>query len=82
MAKYSLEKRNKKFLEPIYIKGLTLKKPVVLVDVEEFEGMKETIEILQEDPDILKKLKKAEVELKKGKTTSWEKLKREFKLQS
>ncbi|MFC1496636.1 hypothetical protein ACFL52_04400 [Candidatus Margulisiibacteriota bacterium] len=64
----------------ILVKGLTLKKPAVLVDLDEYEGMKETLEILQEDPNILKKLKKAETEIKKGKTTSWEKLKLELKL--
>lgn len=55
----------------MFIKGLTLKKPAVLVDAKEYEGMKETLEILLEDHDIFKRLGKAEKELKKGKTISW-----------
>ena len=64
----------------IFIKGLTLKKPVVLVNLEEYEGMKETLDILHEDPNIKKKLKKAEEELKAGKTVSWGALKNELKI--
>jgi len=66
--------------KPLYIKGLTLKKPVVLVDADEYEGMKETLEILLEDPEIFKRLEKAEKEIKAGKAISWEKLKHELKL--
>lgn len=64
----------------VFIKGLELKKPAVLVDAEEYEGMKETLEILFEDPTILTRLQKAEDELKKGKTISWAKLKNELKI--
>lgn len=39
---------------------------VVLMSVEEFESWKETIELLEEDPNIFKDLKKAEEEIKKG----------------
>lgn len=66
--------------KPTYIKGLTLKKPAVLVDADEYEGMKETLEILLEDPDIFKRLAKAEKELKENKTISLTKLKHELKL--
>ena len=64
----------------IYIKGLTLHKPAVLVDANEYEGMKETLGILFDDPDILKRLAKAEKEIRMGKTVRWEKLKRELKV--
>lgn len=59
--------------KPAYIKGLTLKKPAVLVDADEYEGMKETLEILLEDPEIFKRLEKADREIKKGKgiPNSW-----------
>jgi PHD/YefM family antitoxin component YafN of YafNO toxin-antitoxin module len=66
--------------KPIYIKGLVLKKPAVLVDANEYEGMKETLEILLEDPGLSKRLEKAEKELKSGKTVSWAKLKHELKV--
>lgn len=66
--------------KPIYVKGLTLKRPAVLVDADEYEGMKETLEILLEDPEIFKRLEKAEKEFKEGKTFPWEKLKHELKL--
>jgi len=48
--------------KPVYVKGLTLKKPAILVDADEYESMKETLEILLEDPEIFKRLEKAEVE--------------------
>ena len=66
--------------KPIYIKGLVLKKPAVLVDASEYEGMKETLEILLEDPQVFKRLGKAEKEFKAGKTVSWAKLKHELKI--
>jgi len=56
--------------KPILIKGLILKKPAILVDANEYEGMKETLEILLEDPEIFKRLGKAEKDLKSGKTVS------------
>lgn len=67
---------------PLFIKGLELKRPAVIVDADEYEGMKETLEILFEDQKIVNKLKKAEKEFEKGKTVSWEKLKSELKLRS
>ena len=66
--------------KPVLIKGLTLKKPAVLVDADEYEGMKETLEILMEDPAIIKRLGKAENEIKQGKTISWKKLRDELKV--
>lgn len=66
--------------KPIFIKGLTLKKPAILVDANEYEGMKETLEILLEDHEICKRLEKAEKELKSGKTISWQKLRHELKI--
>jgi PHD/YefM family antitoxin component YafN of YafNO toxin-antitoxin module len=80
MSRHQLAKKNRSFSQPVFIKGLTLKKPAVLVDADEYEGMRETLEILHEDPKIIIKLKKAEDELKKGKTVSWNKLKDELKL--
>ncbi|KAF0134116.1 MAG: hypothetical protein FD145_872 [Candidatus Saganbacteria bacterium] len=65
---------------PVFIRGLVLKKPAVLVDADEYEGIKETLEIIFEEPNILSKLKEAEKELKKGKAIGWAKLKNELKV--
>jgi PHD/YefM family antitoxin component YafN of YafNO toxin-antitoxin module len=48
---------------------------LVVIPVEEYEGMKETIEILEENPNILKELKAAEKRHKKGKFVSLENFK-------
>jgi len=42
-----------------------------LIPIEEYESMLETLDILETEPDILKKLKKAEAEIKAGKFTVW-----------
>ncbi|MCX5749246.1 MAG: hypothetical protein NTZ10_03265 [Candidatus Saganbacteria bacterium] len=73
-------KQAKQKTKPVYVNGLSLKRPAVLIDAREYEGMKETLDILMEDPGISKEIRIAEKELKTGKTVSWEKLKNELKV--
>ena len=47
---------------------------VVMMSAEEFESWQETLEVLQDFPDIEKDIKKGEKEFKEGKTTSLEKV--------
>ena len=42
-----------------------------LIPIDEYESMLETLDILETEPDILKKLKKSEAEIKAGKFTVW-----------
>ena len=50
---------------------------VVLMSREEFDSIMETMEILS-DPKILRDIKKAEEEYKKGEYVSWDKIKKEL----
>ena len=54
---------------------LTIKsdKPMVLVPVEEYNSMRETIEILS-DPTLVRDIRRARREFKEGKTVRWEDL--------
>lgn len=42
-----------------------------LIPFEEYESLLETLDVLETEPDILKKLKKAETEIAKGKFKVW-----------
>ena len=42
-----------------------------LIPFDEYESFLETLDILETEPDILKKLKKSESEIKKGRYTVW-----------
>jgi len=42
-----------------------------LIPFEEYESFLETLDILETEPDIVKKLKKAESEIKAGKYERW-----------
>jgi prevent-host-death family protein len=46
------------------------KPKAILMSVEEYEGWLETLEIMSQNPSILKEIKKAEKEFKEGKTYS------------
>jgi len=50
-----------------------------LIPIDEYESMLETLDILETEPDILRKLKKAESEIKDGKYTLWKSKKRDRK---
>jgi len=47
-------------------------KPVVVIPIDEYEGMKETIEILSCNPDIATELKKERSSIEKGDFISFE----------
>ena len=42
-----------------------------LIPFEEYESLLETLDILEQEPDILKKLKAAEEEIRAGQGTAW-----------
>jgi PHD/YefM family antitoxin component YafN of YafNO toxin-antitoxin module len=42
-----------------------------LMPFDEYESLLETLDILETEPDILKKIKKTEAEIAKGKFTVW-----------
>ena len=42
-----------------------------LLPFDEYESLLETLDILEDDPDILSKLKRAKAEIKKGRYTAW-----------
>ena len=50
---------------------------VVMMSYDEFDSMRETMEILS-DPDIMKSIKKAEEEYEKGEYISWQDMKKEL----
>ena len=50
------------------------KPQVVLMSKDEFDSIMETIEIMS-DPEIMKDLKKADEDFKKGRYSSWEEIK-------
>ncbi|MCF7809666.1 hypothetical protein K9N50_01620 [bacterium] len=52
-------------------------KPMVLISLEEYESMKETIEILS-NPELVKDIEQAHKDYKEGKTVSWEDLKKDL----
>lgn len=60
----------------ITVKG---KPEAVLMSHEEFESWRETIDILS-DPELVKSIRKGEKDLKEGRYTSLEELKRELKM--
>lgn len=51
---------------------------VVMMSYDEFDSMKETIEILS-DPTIMANIKKAEEEYERGEYITWEEMKKELK---
>jgi len=51
------------------------KPSVVMLSVEDYESLMETLDILA-DPEAVKGLKKGEDELRKGKTRSWQEIKK------
>ena len=47
-----------------------------LIPFEEYESIMETLDILEAEPDVLKKLKKAKAGIEKGEGTIWKKPKK------
>jgi antitoxin YefM len=56
---------------------ISSKRPVIVLDVDEYESMKETIDILS-NPELMKDIEKGRQEYKEGKTISWDKLRKEL----
>ena len=57
-----------------YIVTKREKPVVVMMSVDDYEGLMETLDILS-DEETVKRIKRAEREIKQGKTISWEELK-------
>ncbi len=55
-------------------------KPMVIIPMEEYENMKETIELLAENPNLVQELKKAREEIEKGNYISFEDFKKKYKV--
>jgi len=51
-------------------------KPVVVIPIDEYEGMKETIEILSSHPGIIKELQEERKKIDKGQYVSYEEFKK------
>lgn len=51
------------------------KPAVVMLSIEDYESLMETLDILA-DPNAVKSLKQGEEDLRKGKTRSWEEIKK------
>jgi PHD/YefM family antitoxin component YafN of YafNO toxin-antitoxin module len=62
-------------METITIKS---DKPVVLIPIDEYESMKETIEFLSSQPDLPKKLRKIRKEMDKGNFITFNELKKQL----
>jgi PHD/YefM family antitoxin component YafN of YafNO toxin-antitoxin module len=60
--------------------SITIKsdKPVVIVPIDEYESMKETIEILSHHPDIITELKEERKKINSGYYTLYKDFKRKY----
>ena len=63
-----------------YIFTVDGKPQVVLMSKDEFDSIMETMDILS-DPEIIKDLRKADEDFKKGKYTSWEEVREKLGLE-
>jgi PHD/YefM family antitoxin component YafN of YafNO toxin-antitoxin module len=61
---------------------ITLKsnKPMVIISLEEYEGMKETIELLTQNPDLPKALKEERKKIERGDYITFEEFKKKYKV--
>lgn len=66
-----------KYLHTITIKG---DKPMVVIRIEEYESMKETIELLSVNPDMLQELKEERRKMNEGDFISFEDFKKKYKI--
>lgn len=55
-------------------------KPMVIIPMEEYENMKETIELLAENPNLVQELEKERQEIEKGNYISFEDFKKKHKV--
>jgi PHD/YefM family antitoxin component YafN of YafNO toxin-antitoxin module len=61
---------------------LTIKstKPLILIPVEEYEGMKETLALLAANPDLPKELREQRRRIAKGEGITWVEFKKKYKV--
>lgn len=55
-------------------------KPVVMISMEEYESMKETIELLSENPNLLQELEEERSKMEEGDFISFEDFKSGYKV--
>lgn len=53
---------------------------MVMISMEEYEGMKETIELLSENPNLLQELEEERSKMEKGDYISFEDFKSKYKV--
>jgi PHD/YefM family antitoxin component YafN of YafNO toxin-antitoxin module len=59
---------------------ITSNKPIVIITADEYEGMKETIELLSRNPRLADELKKEREEMDTGKYITLKDIKRRYKI--
>ena len=61
---------------------ITLKsnKPMVIISLEEYEGMKETIQLLAQNPNLPEELKEERRKIERGDFISFEDFKKKYKV--
>jgi PHD/YefM family antitoxin component YafN of YafNO toxin-antitoxin module len=76
---YGIEGPNSKSYEET-MSTITIKtdKPMVLIPIDEYEGLKETIELLAANPKLPEEIKKIKAAMKKGKKISLADLKKKY----
>jgi PHD/YefM family antitoxin component YafN of YafNO toxin-antitoxin module len=55
-------------------------KPMVIISLKEYESMKETIQLLTENPNLPKELKKERKKIEEGDYISFEDFKKKYKV--
>ena len=55
-------------------------KPMVIISLKEYESMKETIQLLTENPNLPKELKKERKKIERGDYISFEDFKKKYKV--
>jgi PHD/YefM family antitoxin component YafN of YafNO toxin-antitoxin module len=64
-------------MNSVTIKG---EKPLVVISVDEYESMKETIELLSADPDLAQELEEERRGISKGRSITWAEFKKKYKI--
>jgi PHD/YefM family antitoxin component YafN of YafNO toxin-antitoxin module len=55
-------------------------KPIAVISIEEYESMKETIELLSQNPNLVRKLKAERRKIGKGDFISFEDFKKKYRV--
>ncbi len=56
------------------------KKPMVIISLDEYEGMKETIQLLTKNPNLPRELKKERKKMERGDFISFEDFKKKYRI--